>query len=51
MPNEILDIKKTLVVYTPAVKRDHGLYTFFKDRNFTIIKRSELLRDVSLVTE
>ena len=47
IPNEILDIKKTLVVYTPAVKRDHSLYTFFKDRNFTIIKRSELLRDVS----
>ncbi len=47
IPNKILDIKKTLVVYTPAIKQDHNLYLFFKDHNFTIIKRSELLRDIS----
>jgi len=47
IPNKILDVKKTLVVYTPAVNKDHDLYLFFRDHNFTIIKRSEFLREIA----
>ena len=47
IPIKILDIKKTLVVYTPAVKQSHSLYSFFRRNNFTIIKRSELLKEVA----
>lgn len=47
IPNKILDVKKTLVVYTPAIKKTHPLYLFFRENNFTIIKRAELLSEIS----
>ena len=47
IPNKILDVKKTLVVYTPAIKKTHPLYLFFRENNFTIIKRAKLLSEIS----
>jgi len=44
-----LNYDTTLVVYTPAVPKNHKQLTYFKnDRNFTVLKRSEIL---GLITE
>lgn len=34
---------KTLIVYTPAIPKDHKGYNYFKDNNYTIKKRAEVL--------
>lgn len=34
---------KTLVVFTPAIPKDHVEYNYLKDNGFTIMKRSEVL--------
>ncbi|MEP1095930.1 MAG: UDP-N-acetylmuramate--L-alanine ligase [Cyclobacteriaceae bacterium] len=46
--NEFLEEKGTLVVYTPAVPDDHQELTFFRQGNFTVKKRSEVL---GIITE
>jgi len=35
--------EKTLVVYTPAIPKDHKEYVHLKSQGFTILKRSEVL--------
>lgn len=35
--------EKTLVVFTPAIPKDHIEYNYLKDRGYTIMKRSEVL--------
>jgi len=41
---EVLNQKeKTLVVFTPAIPKDHKEYNYLKDNNYTILKRSEVL--------
>lgn len=35
--------QKTLVVRTPAVPDDEPIFTYFRDHNYTILKRSEVL--------
>ena len=35
--------EKTLVVYTPAIPKDHKEHLYLKDQGFTILKRSEVL--------
>jgi len=47
IPKDFLNNENTLIIYTPAIKKDHPLYMFFHDSNFTIIKRSELLMRIS----
>jgi UDP-N-acetylmuramate--alanine ligase len=47
IPNLFLDKNQTLVVYTPAIKENNILFKFFNNQNFTIIKRSDLLNEVS----
>ena len=47
LPKDFLNNENTLIIYTPAIKKDHPLYMFFHDSNYTIIKRSELLRRIS----
>ncbi len=46
--NEFLEEKGTLIVYTPAVPADHQELTFFRQGNFTVKKRSEVL---GIITE
>lgn len=46
-PNWINDIEKTLVVYTPAIAEDHFLLTYFRSRNYKLLKRSETLGLIS----
>ncbi|SHJ23806.1 UDP-N-acetylmuramate--L-alanine ligase [Arenibacter nanhaiticus] len=43
VPKECLDSENTLIVYTPAVPKDHSEYRHFIDRGFTVKKRSEVL--------
>lgn len=43
-----LDSKKTLVVYTPAISKEHSQLNYFRDHNFKVLKRSEIL---GLITE
>ena len=38
-----LSVDKTLVVYTPAIPKDHKEYNYLKRQEFTILKRSEVL--------
>ena len=43
-----LDSQKTLVVYTPAIPKEHSELNYFRDNNFKVLKRSQVL---GLITE
>lgn len=43
IPAPFLDPDRTVVVYTPAVPRDHAEYRYFLDHGFTVEKRSQML--------
>ena len=43
-----LNLENTLVVYTPAVPKNHSELNYFKSNNFNVLKRSEIL---GLITE
>ena len=44
IPPEILDNRSnSLVVYTPAVPNDQSQFSFLKEKNYEVVKRSELL--------
>jgi UDP-N-acetylmuramate--alanine ligase len=44
IPEEVVKGKdKTLIVFTPAIPKDHQEHAFLKDNGFTILKRSEVL--------
>ena len=46
--NSFLDIDETLVVYTPAIPKDHKQLNYFKSNGFKVLKRSEIL---GIITE
>ncbi len=43
IPEEFLDNKETLVVYTPAVPSDNAILSKFRDSGFEVVKRAVLL--------
>ena len=44
IPKEVIDKSgRALVVYTPAIPKDHAEHAFLKERGYTIMKRSEVL--------
>lgn len=44
IPGEVMVNKdKTLVVYTPAIPKDHKEHAYLKEQGYTIMKRSEVL--------
>ncbi|WP_109299752.1 UDP-N-acetylmuramate--L-alanine ligase [Aquimarina sp. AU474] len=43
IPEVFLDKEETLVVYTPAIPRDHKEFNHFKDSGFSVKKRAEVL--------
>ena len=47
IPVEFLDAAKTLVVLTPAVPEDHPQLIYFKKHDFRIMKRAELLGEIT----
>ena len=51
VPAEFLDKEKTLVVYTPAVPASHSELQYFRQNGFTIIKRAQLLGEVTKASD
>ena len=47
IPNKCLQTQNTLIVYTPAVSKNHSELNYFLSHNFKVIKRSELLGEVT----
>ncbi|MDT8415102.1 MAG: UDP-N-acetylmuramate--L-alanine ligase [Flavobacteriaceae bacterium] len=48
---KFLDPKETLVVFTPAIPESSNLLNYFKSEGFEILKRSELLGQLSAETK
>ncbi len=42
-----LDVEKVVVVYTPAIPKDHKQFNYFKDNGFKIYKRAEILGQIT----
>lgn len=47
IPEMFLDTKKTLVVYTPAIPKDHSEYMYFLQNGFLVLKRAEILGKIT----
>jgi len=47
IPASFTEKEKTLVVYTPAVPASHGEWVFFREQGFTIMKRAQLLGEIT----
>ncbi len=47
IPSEFLNINDTLVVYTPAIPKEHMEFNYFKSHNFEILKRSAVLGEIT----
>ncbi len=47
IPNELLDSKRTLIIITPAVPDDHPQLQYFRTNIFKILKRSEILGEIT----
>ncbi len=47
IPLEFMDASTTLVVYTPAVPSTHTEFVYFKQNGFTIMKRAQVLGDIT----
>ncbi|MEG2574216.1 MAG: UDP-N-acetylmuramate--L-alanine ligase, partial [Bacteroides sp.] len=43
IPQEYLDKKTTLIIYTPAIPQEHTELIYFTENNFEIYKRSQVL--------
>ena len=43
IPNSFKNVETTLVVYTPAVPKDHKELVFFQENGYQVVKRSEVL--------
>ena len=50
IPISFLNKEKTLVVYTPAIPKNHVELNYFLDHNFTVLKRSEILGKITETT-
>ncbi|WP_420552440.1 UDP-N-acetylmuramate--L-alanine ligase [Tenacibaculum aiptasiae] len=47
IPLSFLEKEKTLVVYTPAIPKDHEELNYFKNNGFVILKRAEILGEIT----
>jgi UDP-N-acetylmuramate--alanine ligase len=43
----MLDKNADLVVYTPAIPKDHKEFNFYKDNNYELAKRSDVLQQIT----
>ncbi|GGX06428.1 UDP-N-acetylmuramate--L-alanine ligase [Aquimarina muelleri] len=43
IPKEFLNIKDTLIVYTPAIPKEHTEFVYFQNNSFFIKKRAQVL--------
>lgn len=51
IPSSFIDKEKTLVVYTPAVPASHGELVFFSEQKFTIMKRAQVLGEITKTSD
>jgi len=47
IPRDFKNHKETLIVYTPAVPTSHAELNYFREQGFTILKRSQLLGEIT----
>lgn len=50
IPETFLDAEKTLVIYTPAIPKDHKQFNYLLQQDFVIKKRAEVLGMISRET-
>ncbi|MDG1038929.1 MAG: UDP-N-acetylmuramate--L-alanine ligase [Polaribacter sp.] len=50
IPISFLKKEKTIIVYTPAIPKNHIELKYFLDNNFTVLKRSEILGKITETT-
>lgn len=50
IPISFLNTEKTLVVYTPAIPKNHTQFNYFVDNDFTVLKRAALLGNITQTT-
>ncbi|CAL2089926.1 UDP-N-acetylmuramate--L-alanine ligase [Tenacibaculum sp. 190524A05c] len=43
----VLNEKETLIVYTPAIPKHHSELNYFRDNNFNVLKRAEVLGKIT----
>ncbi|WP_348712927.1 UDP-N-acetylmuramate--L-alanine ligase [Tenacibaculum sp. 190524A05c] len=43
----VLNKKETLIVYTPAIPKHHSELNYFRDNNFNVLKRAEVLGEIT----
>ena len=47
IPISFLDMEKTLVIFTPAIPKNHSELIYFKENNFNMLKRAQVLGMIS----
>ena len=47
IPSEFKNLENTIVVYTPAIPANHSELNYFKKNKFTVLKRSEILGEIT----
>jgi UDP-N-acetylmuramate--alanine ligase len=47
---ELLDKNAELVVYTPAIPKDHKEFNYYKEHNYEVVKRSDVLQQITKST-
>ncbi len=47
IPKDFWDKKDTIVIYTPAIHPEHAELTFFREGDFEIYKRAQVLRQIA----
>ena len=51
IPANFTNPKNTLIVLTPAIPQDHPQLQYFKDHNFTILKRAQVLGEITKLSK
>ena len=51
IPQDFLNSQTTLIVYTPAVPATHSELVYFQQKGFTIMKRAQLLGDITKLSD
>jgi UDP-N-acetylmuramate--alanine ligase len=47
----LLNVKKTIIIYTPAIPPENKIITYFRKNDFPLFKRSEILGEISEKTD
>ncbi|MDP5093174.1 MAG: Mur ligase domain-containing protein, partial [Polaribacter sp.] len=47
IPISFLNTEKTLVIFTPAIPKNHSQLIYFKENNFNLLKRAQVLGMIS----